>query len=188
MRFDDVEKNTIFSTDAVFHKIKTELQLFQYAAQYCKGIYDYQILTILVQASGCQEAIKELNNFTKMLQNSILAEIDLISDHGELLHPDDIMTGNYKFVIEYVGSKCKMGTKEMIQSIVEQSVRLRKGSLIFRGFDLGSLLLVYQISEVVKNYLLQYKFTEQDLAFLDGNNITDLMVDGNSVIRPYKVT
>ena len=71
MRFDDVEKNTIFSTDAVFHKIKTELQLFQYVAQYCKGIYDYQILTILVQASGCQEAIKELNNFTKMLQNSI---------------------------------------------------------------------------------------------------------------------
>ena len=98
------------------------------------------------------------------------------------------MTGNYKFVIEYVGSKCKMGTKEMIQSIVEQSVRLRKGSLIFRGFDLGSLLLVYQILEVVKNYLLQYKFTEQDLAFLDGNNITDFIVDGISVIRPYKVT
>ena len=183
LRFDDVEKNTIFSTDAVFDTVKTEIQLFQCVAQYCKGIYDYQLLAILVQASECKEAIKELTDFTKMLQNSILAEVDLISEHGELLHPDDFMTGTYKFVIEYVGGKCKIETKEMVQSIVEQSVHLKRGALIFRGFDVGSILLIYQISGAVKNYLLQYKFTEQDLKFLEGNNIISLIVDNIRIMN-----
>ena len=190
LSFDDTDKNSVFSTDAVFGKIKTEIQLFHHVSQYCKSIYDYTLLDILVQASECPEAIKELNDFTETLQNSILTEIDLISEHGELLHPDDFMPGTYKFIIEYVGGKCKMETKEMVQSIVEQCVRLRKGVLIFKGFGVGSILFIYQISEAVKNYLLQYKFTEQDVTFLEGNNITSLIVDGVRIMnlsQPNKV-
>ena len=188
--FDDAENNSIFSTDTAFSTITTEIQLFHHVAQYCKGIYDYQILDVLVQASECPEAIKELTDFTELLQTSILTEIDLISEHGELFHPDDFMPGNYKFIIEYVGGKCKIGTKEMVQGIVEQSVRLKKGVLIFKGFDVGSILFIYQISEAVKNYLLQYKLTEQDVRFLEGNNITSLIVDGVRIMsssQPNKV-
>ena len=63
LRFDDVEKNSVFSTDDVhvFNTIRTEMQLFQCVAQYCKGIYDYEVLNVLVQASGCPEAIKRIN-------------------------------------------------------------------------------------------------------------------------------
>ena len=190
LRFDDAEKNSIFSTDEVFNTIRTEMQLFQHVAKYCKGIYDYRVLDVLIQASECPEAIKELTDFTELLQNSILAEIDLISEHGELLHPDDVMPGTYKFIIEYVGGKCTIETKEMVQGIVEQSVRLRKGTLIFKGVDVGSILFIYQISEAVKNYLLQYKFTEQNVRFLEGNNITSLIVHGISIMsssQPNKV-
>ena len=188
--FDDIENKSIFSTDTAFNTITTEVQLFHHVAQYCKSIYDYQVLDVLVQASECPAAIKELTDFTELLQNSILTEIDLMSEHGELLHPDDFMPGTYKFIIEYVGGKCKMGTKEMVQGIVEQSVRLNKGILIFKGFDVGSILFIYQISEAVKNYLLQYKFTEQDVRFLEGNNITSLIVDGVRIMsssQPNKV-
>ena len=183
LRFDDVEKNSIFSTDDAFKAIRTEIQLFQHVAKYCKGIYDYQILSVLVQASDCPEAIKELTDFTELLHNSVLTEIDLLSEHGELVHPDDFMPGTYKFIIEYVGGKCKIGTKEMVQGIVEQSVHLKKGVLIFKGFDVGSILFIYQISEAVKNYLLQYNFTEQDVRLLEGNNITSLIVDGVKIMR-----
>ena len=191
LSFNDSDKNSVFSIDAAFSSIRTENQLFHHVSQYCKSIYDYTLLDILVQASECPEAIKELTDFTETLQNSILTEIDLISEHGELLHPDDFMPGTYKFIIEYVGGKCKMGTKEMVQSIVEQSVRLRKGILIFKGFDVGSILFIYQISEAVKNYLLQYKFTEQDVTFLEGNNITSLIVNGVRIMsssQPNKVS
>ena len=180
--FDDVDKTSVFSTDSVFNTIKTEVQLFHCVVQYCKSIYDYRVLEVLVQASGCPEAIKELTDFTELLQNSILTELDLMSEHGELLHPDDLMPETYKFIIEYVGGKCKLGTKEMVQTIVEQSVHLRKGTLIFKGFDVGSILFIYQISETVKNYLLQYKFTEQDLTFLERNNIISLIVDGVKIM------
>ena len=99
------------------------------------------------------------------------------------------MPGTYKFVIEYVGGKCTIETKEMVQSIVEQSVRLRKGTLIFKGVHVGSILFIYQIADTVKSYLLQYKFTEQDVRFLEGNNITSLIVDGvrMSLSQPNKV-
>ena len=190
LSFDDVNNKSVFSTDTAFSTIRTENQLFHHVSKYCKGIYDYRVLDVLVQASECPEAIKELTNFTNLLQNSILTEVNLMSEHGELLHPDDFMPGTYKFIIEYVGGKCTIETKEMVQGIVEQSVRLRKGSLIFKGIDVGSILFIYQISEVVKNYLLQYKFTEEDVRFLEGNNITSLVVDDVRIMsssQPNKV-
>ena len=190
LSFDATDEKSVFSTDAAFSTIRTEIQLFHHVSQYCKSIYDYRVLDVMVQASEYLEAIKELTNFTESLQNSILTEIDLMSEHGELLHPDDFMPGTYKFIIEYVGGKCTIETKEMVQGIVEQSVRLRKGTLIFKGVDVGSVLFIYQISEAVKNYLLQYKFTEQDVTFLEGNNITSLIVDGVRIMsssQPNKV-
>jgi len=182
LSFNDVDKTSVFSTEDAFNKIKTEIQLFHHVSRYCKGIYDYRLLNILVQASECPEAIKELTDFTESLQNSILTEVDLMSEHGELLHPDDFLPGTYKFIIEYVGGKCTVETKEMVQGIVEQSVRLKKGVLIFKGVDTGSILFIYQISEVVKKYLLQYKFTKQDVIFLEGNNIKSLIVDGVKIM------
>ena len=190
LRFDDVNKNSIFSTDDVFNTVKTKMQLFQCVAQYCKGIYDYEVLNVLVQASDCPEAIKELTDFTESLHNSILTEIDLMSEDGELLHPDDFMPGTYKFIIEYVGGKCTIETKEMVQGIVEQTVRLNKGVLIFKGIDAGSILFIYQISEAAKHYLLEYKFTEEDVVFLEGNKIISLIVDGFAIMtlsQPNKV-
>ena len=54
---------------------------------------------------------------------------------------------------------------------------------------MGSILFIYQISEAVKNCLLQYKFTEQDV-ILEGNNITSLIVDDVRIMsssQPNKV-
>ena len=67
LSFDDADKKSVFSTDSAFTTIRTKIQLFHHVSQYCKGIYDYQVLDVLVQASGCPEAIKELNNFTELL-------------------------------------------------------------------------------------------------------------------------
>lgn len=132
LRFDDAEKITIFSTDEAFSKIKTRIELLQHVGLYCKGFYDYEVLDVVINRSNCQEAIRELQDFTKFLHNSILTELNLLSD-GKLLHPDDFMPATYKFIIEYDASKCKLETKEMIQTIVQKSVHLQKGVLILKG-------------------------------------------------------
>ena len=59
LSFNDVDNKTVFSTDATFSTIKTENQLFHHVSKYCKSIYDYRVLSILVQASEYPEAIKE---------------------------------------------------------------------------------------------------------------------------------
>ena len=51
LSFDDVDKKSVFSTDAAFSTIRTENQLFHHVSKYCKGIYDYRVLNVLVQAS-----------------------------------------------------------------------------------------------------------------------------------------
>ena len=182
IRFNDVEKTSIFSTDGVFSKITTRMQLFQHVGNYCRGIYDYKALDILVHSSGCQEAIDVLTRFTELLHSSILMEVDLMSEYGELMNPDDLMLGSYKFVIKYVGGKCTLETKEFIENIMEQAVHLKKGMFVFKGFYPGSILFIYQISDVVKKYLLKYTFSVQNLKFLVGNNITRLTVDDTPIM------
>ena len=105
-----------------------------------------------------------------------------MSEHGELLHLDAFMPGTYKFIIEYVGGKCKIGTKEIVQGIVEQSVRLKKEFSSLKDLTLGVFFSYNQISGAVKNYLIQYKLTEQDVRFLEANNITSLIVDDVSIM------
>ena len=41
LSFNDTDKKSIFSTDAAFTAIRTEIQLFHHVSQYCKSIYDY---------------------------------------------------------------------------------------------------------------------------------------------------
>ena len=89
-----------------------------------------------------------------------------------------------------MGGKCTIETKEIVQGIVEQSVHLNKGVLIFKGIDAGSVLFIYQISETVKDYLLAYKFFEEDITFLEENKIASLIVDNFIIMRssqPNKV-
>ena len=185
LQFDDVR--SVYSTDDAFKNITTVDDLFGHVSQYCKSIYDYQVLDDIVQTSECPEAIKELNNFTELLKNSILAQLNLVSGHGGFLNPDDFMPGTYRFVIEYEGGNCTIETKKMIESIVLQSVRLKNGMLIFKGVGIGSILFIYQISETIKNYLLHYKLTKQDLAFLEGNQIVSLKVDDVCIMHLSKL-
>ena len=56
--FDDVNKYTIFSTDAAFSEIKTVEQLFHHVAKYCKGIYDYQAFDIMSKLQNVQQQLK----------------------------------------------------------------------------------------------------------------------------------
>ena len=74
----------------------------------------------------------------------------------------------------------------MVQGIVQQSGHLKK----FNVGSMHSFNTVYKISDAIKSYLLQYKFTKQDVTFLEGHNITSLIVDSVKILsssQPNKV-
>ena len=176
----DQRKCTVFCTDDVFAKIETYHKLSQQIGKYC-SIYDYELLEAFVESTGCPEAIDVLTAFTDEMHNSILKELDLMSECGKMFNPDDLMPGMYKFVIEYVGGRCTLETKKTIQNVIREHFHLQKGTIYFKGIEIACIALVYQISEAVKLYLLQYQLNDQDMATFSAHSISCFIVDGKKI-------
>ena len=173
----DDDKQTIFSTDEAFVKITNLTQLFLWIEKYC-SMYDYELLLALVESTECNEAIKLLDDFSEELQSSILKDLDLLSQEGELRDMKSFMAGTCKLEIKYVGGKCTLTTKENVQRIIRECFHLKKGSIIFRGAQEGCVTLIYQISPTVKSYLLQYQISSEDAIKLTSIKIKCLIIDG----------
>ena len=171
----DDDKITIFSTDDAFKRIQNTTELFHHIGRYC-SIYDYELFVAFLESTGCQEAINLLDDFTKTISSSILSDLDLLCDDGELRDPRDFMHGTHKLVIKYVGGNCTLKTKELIQNIICEHFHLKKGSIIFKGVQEGCVAFVYQISSVVKSYLLHCSFTTTSTFFTE-NKIKCLLID-----------
>ena len=182
----DEDNTTIFSTDKVFREVHSTAELFHHIGQYC-SIYDYELLEAFVESTECEEAIKLLDDFTKELRHSILSDLSLLSKDGELRDPQDFMPRTHKLVIKYVGDKCTLKTKEIVQNIIYECFHLTKGSIIFKGVQEGCIAFIYQISPTVKYYLLQYPLTTKDIELLFENQINCFIVDDEELKLP-KVT
>ena len=173
----DEENLTIFSSDEAFLKITDTNTVFHQIGKYC-SMYDFELLLALVEYTECEEAIKLLDDFTEEMRHSILKDLDLLSEGGELLNPKDFMPHTHKLVIKYVGDgKCTLKAKEKIQNIVYECYHLRKGSITFKGVQEGCFAFVYQISAAVKCHMLQSEITPSDVTMLTENHITCLSID-----------
>ena len=173
----DRNKITVFSTDEVFRTVNTYNKLSHQIGKYC-SIYDYTLLEAFVVSTGCQEAINVLTAFTNEMHNSILKELDLLSDCGKKLNPDDFMPGTYKLAIKYVGGECTMEIKRVVQNVICEHFHLQNGTIIFKGIEIASIVFVYQISEAIRSYLLQYQLHYESLVNFTKHNITCLTIDG----------
>ena len=171
----DDDNTTIFSTDDVFKEIHSTHELFHHIQKYC-SIYDYELLVAFVESTGCQEAITLLDDFTKTLSSSILSDLDLLSDDGELRDPKDFLPGTHKLVIKYVGGDCTLKTKKLVQSIICEHFRLKNGSIVFKGVQEGCVAFIYQISPAVKSYLLHHSVITTT-KFYAMNKIKCLLID-----------
>ena len=172
----DDENQTIFSTDEVFVKITNINQLFLWIGKYC-SMYDYDLLLALVESTECKEAIKLLDDFSKELHSSILKDLHLLSEDGELRDIKNFMPGTHKLEIKYIGGKCSLATIENVQRIVYECFHLKRGSIILRGAQEGCVAFMYQISTKVKSHLLQYQITPQDVTKLTDHKIKCIKID-----------
>ena len=168
---------TIFSSDEVFLKITDINVLFHQIGKYC-SMYDFQLLLAFVVSTDFQEAIQLLNDFTEEVRHSILSDLDLLSEGGELLNPKDFMPNTHKLVIKYVGGgECTLAAKEMVQNIIYECFHLWKGLITFKGVQEGCFAFVYQISAAVKCHMLQKDITSSDVTMLAENYISCISID-----------
>ena len=183
----DDDNQTVFSTDEAFSKINNINQLFLWIGKYC-SMYDYELLLALVVSIDCKEAIKLLDDFSKELHSSILKDLDLLSEDGELRDIKSFMPGTHKLEIKYVGGKCTLTTLENVQRIIYECFRLKRGSIIFRGAQEGCVALIYQITTTVKSHLLHYQITPQDVEKLADHEVISVRIDNSEInISPNQV-
>ena len=168
---------TVFSTDEAFKKITTIMILFHQIGRYI-SIYDYELLSAFVVSTECEEAIKVLGDFTAELQESILKDLDLMTDCGELLQPEQLSSGECRLVIKYIGGNCTIDTLRIVQNVIRERFQLMRGSIIFRGVEEGCIALVHEISPSVKSHLLQCKLDDDDRNVLAKHKIKCLLIDG----------
>ena len=140
-------------------------------------MYDFELLLALVESTGCQEAIQLLDDFTEKLRNSILKDLDLLSEDGTLLNLTEFMPNSHELVIKYVGGTCTLIAKEKIQNILYECFHLRRGPITFKGVQEGCVSFVYQISPVIKSYLLKNDITPSDIAELAKHHILYIIID-----------
>ena len=120
------------------------------------------------------------------MHSSILKDLNLLSDCDQKFNPDDLMPGTYKFAIEYIGDQCTMETKRVIQNVIRKHFHFRKGTIVFKGIETASIIFVYQISAVVRLYLLLYQLDDQDLTAFAAHKITHLIIDGIKIRIPLR--
>lgn len=170
------------STDDTFSKITTIDQLFSHIKKYC-SIYDYELLQVFLESLDCNEAINLLEEFTKELKKSILKELNLMSEVNRPL-----MNGTYTLKVKYTGNEnCILSTEKMVKRIVLESFKLKKASIFLIGIEEGCITFIYQISAVVKSYILDHKkITPEGLALLASCDIKCLIVDGTEISVPLE--
>ena len=167
----DTDNSTIFSTNAA-SKITKINDLFFHIGTHC-NIYNYDLLMAFLISIDCKEAIKILEGFTEELQNSVLEELDLLSEVGER---------NHTLVIKYIGDKCTLETEKLIRNIICECFHLQTWSVTFDCIQHGCIALVYHISSAVKSHILQYKTTATDVALLKKSHIKCVIID-NEVVK-----
>ena len=144
-------------------------------------MYDYELLLALVESTECKEAIKLLDDFSKELHSSILKDLDLLSEDGELRDIKSFIPGTHKLEIKYVGGDFTLKAKIGIQSILYECFHLKRGSIIFRGAQEGCVIFIYQISATVKSHLSQYQMSPQDAKKLVDFKIRYIKVDDTQI-------
>ena len=175
----DKDNSTIFSTVEAFKITKID-NLFFHIGTYC-SIYNYDLLTALLISIDCTEALKVLQDFTKELQNSVLRELDLVSEIGE---PQDPMPGYHTLVIKYIGDKCTLETEKLIRKIICERFHLQTWSVTFDRVQHGCIAIVYHISSAVKSRILQCKTTSTDDTLLKKFHIKYIKIDNEVVKMP----
>ena len=175
----DTDNSTIFSTGAASRITKID-DLFFHIGTYC-SIYNYDLLMALLISIDCTEALKVLDNFTEELQNSVLRELDLVSEIGESQDP---MPGNHTLVIKYIGDKCTLETEKLIRNVICECFHLQTWSVTFDCVQHGCIAIVYHISSAVKSHIMQCKITTTDVTLLKKFHIKCVIIDNEVVKMP----
>ena len=176
---------SVFSTDENLRRATTVSEVFLFISQKC-SMYDYDVLRICINSTDCEEAIQIVENFTKELENSLLKDLNLLSDNDLSFKYSSYVFPSgkrRKLTIECSGKSLTCQDKNLIQNIICEKFELPEASMQFITVTTGSVYLIYEISVKVKEHLLQYRITVDIVKSLITCQINCLAIDDEMELK-----
>ena len=172
------------SADEHLRNAKTVSHVFIVISEHC-NMYDYDVLETFIESTKCERAINVLTDFTNELKNSLLMSLSLLSDDTLRCKSDFQPTGSIqKLTIEYRGRDLKPEDIKVIKKILcDHFEDLREEFIQFIAANVGSVKLIFEMSLMVKEYLLQYKITTGAVTSLFEHQINRLIINDEMELK-----
>lgn len=138
--------------------------------------YDYSTLQTVVNDSQCGEAIILMNNYVREIEDTLIHELDLKSGsqmQEYKIHGDANM-------LKVVCEIRKLSAKEYncIVKTLNSWLNLPPGCFILKEIiTRDTVILKYEISSKVKDYMMKINITPYELKFLASLMITSLIIN-----------
>ena len=159
--------------------IRTMLINFMFIRQDYR-FYDLSVLKILVGVSNCKEAQKLIQEYEKEINDLLIQDLKL----KPLLETEQYMHSGNSNKLEIL---CEMKTMSARQynfiTDTLKTIGLPPGSVLLNDVKQGSLIIVYEISPRLKDYLLKLHITTHMLKPLADLKIRSLKVNDEMELK-----
>ena len=155
---------SVTTIDEVFHHIAREFKYF-----------NYTILQTFVDASGCREAKKLMDNYVKDVENILITGFDLKSECDNV----QISTEQIYKTLLVICEKDELSAKKLTSIIetLQQSFNLPRSSVVVRKVIQNCKILECRILPAVEDHLLQCEITAYELRSLSELKIASLVLN-----------
>lgn len=142
--------------------------------------YDFSVLKILVRLSNCSKAQKLINDYEEEVNDLLIQDLDL----KPLLETEEYMHSGNSNKLEI---SCEMETMSARQynfiTDTLKTIGLPSGSVLLKDVKQGSLIIVYEISPRLKDYLLNLSITAHMLKPLADLKIRGLIINDEMELK-----
>ena len=176
-------KNIPLFDEDVLENVTTIEKLWQKLNRFW-SIVNYEILRRLLKIVQCKKADEIFQGFLSRIDISALEDVDLVL-HCEASEPQGLTKPLLR--VKVTAEKCTSFIKRKVEEVVSLKFNLGEYTLRCRAIKQGCFELVYEISNALMSYLLDYDFTKSDAVSFTTHNIISLQINDIKLGMPYMV-
>ena len=153
---------SVVSTNETLQNARSIEDMFKFLSEKC-SLYDYELLTLFVGVSKCNEADKLMGDFNEEIKESLLKKLNLLDIYDDHRRRDLPYDENRKLTVKCENKDLHITAEDetLICNMLCKLFRLPHFSVLLVDITKGCIALIYEISQEVKEHLLQCNVTCQ---------------------------
>ena len=167
----------------VFESVTTVEKLWQRLSRFW-SIYNYNMLRMLLRIVKCKRADDLFNEFLSRIDVSAIEDMEIVL-HFEVFERQGLIKPLLRIKVK--AESCTNYIRRKVEEVISSKLNLKEYTLFFKGIKEGCIELIYEISNAVMLYFLQYKFTGYDLAEFAAHGIISIYINDMELMIPTEI-